>query len=165
LAAAALGSGVRAGAGDPGDEIEGPADAMLVPAPAAYLVPDTPVAPEVGTVNIPEYNFPEQFSEFSFHTSLTKHEVIAATVKIVNECNKVLKSAMFNTYFAKSQRLEDFEQSQKQATAQVVATIKEQWVNSVKGAILKSFKNVGKVGPRCRLSIIGYPVHTRRLGA
>jgi hypothetical protein len=44
-------------------------------------------------------------------------------VKIVSECNKLLKSGhgMFNTYFSKSQRLEDFEQSQKQAIAQARA--------------------------------------------
>jgi hypothetical protein len=44
---------------------------MLVPSPAAYDVPEATPAPDVGTVNIPEYDFPEQFSEFSFHTSLT----------------------------------------------------------------------------------------------
>ena len=126
-------------------DMDGPADAMLVPSPATYDVPVATSAPEVGTVNIPEYDFPEQFSEFSFHTALTKSEAISATVKIVEECNKLLKQAnLFNVYFSKSQRLEDFEQSQKQAIAGAVNQIKEVWVNAIKGTLLKSFKDVGK---------------------
>jgi hypothetical protein len=52
---------------------------MLLPSPAAYDVPELAAAPDVGTVSIPEYDFPEQFSEFSFHTSLTKSEAGAYT--------------------------------------------------------------------------------------
>jgi dynein heavy chain len=74
----------------------------------------------------------------------TKSEAIAATVKIVGECNKLMKQHLFNVYFSKSQRLEDFEQSQKQAIAGAVNTIKEGWVNAIKSAILSSFKHVGK---------------------
>ena len=35
------------------------------------------------------------------------------------ECNKVLKMNLFTTYFTKSVRLEDFEQTQMQASDQV----------------------------------------------
>ena len=127
------------------DGIEGPADAMLVASPAAYEAPSPAAVPDVATVSVPEYDFPEQFSEFSFHTSLTKGEVVTATVKIVGECNKLLKqNSLFNVFFSKSQRLEDFEGSQNQAIAGVMSYIKDSWVTNIKLAIMQSLKNVGK---------------------
>lgn len=46
-------------------------------------------APPKGVVAIAEYDFPQQFSEFSFRTLLTKGEVIGALTRIRVECAKV----------------------------------------------------------------------------
>ncbi|KAK3247674.1 hypothetical protein CYMTET_42830 [Cymbomonas tetramitiformis] len=100
--------------------------------------------PTCGTVTVPIYDFAEQFSEFSFYTCLTKSEVITATVKVRHECNKVAKMNLFNTYFTKSVRLEDFEQAQTQASDQVAGYLKESWVVTLKNAITNTFKDTGK---------------------
>lgn len=54
---------------------------MLVQAEDFPLPPKPPV-PEAATVAVPEYDFAEQFSEFSFYTCLTKSEVIVASTKV-----------------------------------------------------------------------------------
>jgi hypothetical protein len=46
-------------------------------------------------------------------------EVIGALTRIRVECAKVLKMSLFNTYYTKSSRLDEFEQSQSQNTDQV----------------------------------------------
>jgi hypothetical protein len=55
--------------------------------------------------------------------SFTPHpvqvEVIGALTRIRVECAKVLKMSLFNTYYTKSSRLDEFEQSQSQNTDQV----------------------------------------------
>lgn len=72
-----------------------------------------------GQINIASYDFFNQFSEFSFRTLLTKQEVVSATVKVRVECQKVLKMQLFNTHFAKSMKVDEFEQSQLQTGDQV----------------------------------------------
>ncbi len=49
--------------------------------------------PLKGAVSLPTYDYPQQFSEFSFRTLLTKAEVISALVKIRVECAKVSTQA------------------------------------------------------------------------
>ena len=66
-----------------------------------------------------EYDFTQQFSDFSFRTLLTKAEVISALMRVRVECAKALEKNLFNTYFTKSLRLEEFEQGQNQTTDQV----------------------------------------------
>ncbi len=76
-----------------------------------------------GCVPVAEYDFAQQFSDFSFRTLLTKPEVISALMRVRVECAKALKMSMFNTYFTKSLRLEEFEQGQMQTTDQVHACL------------------------------------------
>lgn len=72
-------------------------------------------------IDLPRYEFLNQFSEFSFRTLLTKQEVVTAITKVRLECQKVLKMHMFNMHFAKSMKLDEFEQSQLQAGDQVTS--------------------------------------------
>jgi dynein heavy chain len=106
-------------------------------------LPEPPRAPDFGTVAIPAHNFPEQFSEFAFHSFLTKSEVIGALVKVRAECNRVEGLALFNTFFGKSVRLDEFDQLQGQANAQVVNGLKEGWIATLKNAIRNSLREVG----------------------
>ena len=99
---------------------------------------------EYGCISIPPFDFAEQFSEFSFHSLLTKPEVILTSIKIRTECMKVLKMNLFNVYISKSSRLEEFEQAQMQASDQVANYLKETWVITLKNSIKNSFKDVGK---------------------
>jgi len=117
---------------------------MLVPLAEQFPQPQPKEVPESGTVRLPAYDYPEQFSEFSFHSFLTKPEVITACVKVKTECNKVLKMSLFNTHYTKSSRLEEFEQSQLQASDQVVSHLKDVWVMTLKNGIKSTFKDVGK---------------------
>jgi hypothetical protein len=66
--------------------------------------------PDHGTLPISGYDYPEQFSEFSFRTLMTKAEVISALIKIKVESSKVLKMSLFNLNYTKSCRLDEFEQ-------------------------------------------------------
>lgn len=70
-------------------------------------------------IDLPQYEFLNHFSEFSFRTLLTKQEVVVAITKVRLECQKVLKMNMFNMHFAKSMKLDEFEQNQLQAGDQV----------------------------------------------
>eukprot|EP00983_Pelagomonas_calceolata_P040048 1137442-Pelagomonas_calceolata.AAC.3 len=72
-----------------------------------------------GCMPVAEYDFAQQFSDFSFRTLLTKSEVISALTRVRVECAKALKMSLFNTHFTKSLRLEEFEQGQMQTTDQV----------------------------------------------
>jgi len=119
------------------------AQKMLVEA-ENFPLPEAKVVPDSGCVTVPAYDFAEQFSEFSFYTCLTKSEVITATVKVRTECNKVIKMNLFNLHFNKSVRLEDFEQSQTQASDQANGYLKESWVVTLKNAITNTFKDSGK---------------------
>jgi len=63
-----------------------------------------------------------KFVQFSKKSLLTKAEVIDAMVKVRAECNKVAQMSLFHTQIMKSMRLEEFEQAQSQASAQVTAS-------------------------------------------
>ncbi len=47
--------------------------------------------PEIGVLRIPQHDFAQDFSDFSFQSHLTKLEVITAIQKIMTENQKVLK--------------------------------------------------------------------------
>jgi hypothetical protein len=121
-------------------------------------------APQTATVAVPEYDFPEQFGEFSFRTMLTKPEVISALNKIRVECNKVLKMSFLAMHYTKSSRLEELEQAQAQASDQVGNYLKDTWTTTLKAIIKTSFKDVGEptrrrcagarvLGGPCRLGL------------
>eukprot|EP00163_Fabomonas_tropica_P031149 TRINITY_DN730_c1_g1_i7.p1 TRINITY_DN730_c1_g1~~TRINITY_DN730_c1_g1_i7.p1 ORF type:complete len:4213 (+),score=1156.03 TRINITY_DN730_c1_g1_i7:1002-12641(+) len=121
-----------------------PNQADLFDSLALPPLPEDEDVPEFGTVRIPDHNFPEQFSEFTFHSFLTKPEVINAIVKVRGECNRIQSLNLFNTFFTKSVRMDEFEQMQYQANHQVVNNLKESWVTTLKNAIKNSLRAVGK---------------------
>ena len=70
------------------------------------------------------YNFEEKYHNFSFKSLLTMSEVFSAISRVKGECNKVASMSLFQVPITKSMRLEEFEQAQSQATAQVRFPIK-----------------------------------------
>ncbi|GLI62391.1 hypothetical protein VaNZ11_005010 [Volvox africanus] len=101
--------------------------------------------PDKGTVPLDGMmDFPQQFSEFSFKTLLTKLEVINAITKIKVECAKVAKMCLFNTHYTKSARLEELEQGQLAALDSSGNYLKDTWCVALRNAIRNSFKDVGK---------------------
>ncbi|GLC56009.1 hypothetical protein PLESTB_001054700 [Pleodorina starrii] len=125
-------------------------------APSAAVAPLIPIAedfprdpprpvPDKGTVPLDgSMDFPQQFSEFSFKTLLTKPEVITAISKIKVECAKVAKMCLFNTHYTKSARLEELEQGQLAALDSAGNYLKDTWCVALRNAIRNSFKDVGK---------------------
>ena len=119
-------------------------DSAIIKIEEEFLFPPKQLAPESGTVPLPPYDFPEQFSQFSFHSFLTKPEVITAIVKVKSEGFKIQKMNIFNVHYTKSSKLQEFEQAQGQATDQVANQVKETWILTLKNLIRSSFKDVGK---------------------
>jgi len=60
-----------------------------------------------------------KFEQFAKRSLLTKQEVIDAWIKVKTECNKVAQMSLFHLAMTKSMRLEEFEQTQSQTSAQV----------------------------------------------
>ncbi|KAG1679690.1 hypothetical protein FOA52_006209 [Chlamydomonas sp. UWO 241] len=88
--------------------------APLVALPEVFPADARRPAPSHGTVQLPSYDFPQTFSEFSFRSLNTKGEVIGALGKVKAECTKVSKMSLFATNHTKSLRLDEFEQGQVQ---------------------------------------------------
>lgn len=70
-------------------------------------------------MDVPEFPFDEQYDSFAFNSLLTREEAISAIGKVGTECNKVAGMSLFHIPTAKHMRLEEFEQTQAQATSQV----------------------------------------------
>ncbi len=68
---------------------------------------------------MPDYPFDEQYDNFAFNSLLTREEAISAVGKVRTECNKVAAMSLFHIPTAKHMKIEEFEQSQSQATSQV----------------------------------------------
>ncbi len=71
------------------------------------------------SVDVPEYPFDEQYDSFAFNSLLTRQESIQAIGLVGTECNKVAAMSLFHIPTAKHMRLEEFEQTQSQATSHV----------------------------------------------
>lgn len=69
--------------------------------------------------DVPEYPFDEHFRQFAFNTLLSRVEVGLAISRVRGECNKLGSTSLYHIPTSKSLRLEEFEQTQSQATAQV----------------------------------------------
>lgn len=69
--------------------------------------------------DVPSCPFDEKFDQFSFLSLLTRAEVIHAMAKVRAECNRVAAMCLFQIPITKSMRLEEFEQTQSQASSQV----------------------------------------------
>jgi len=60
--------------------------------------PPDKIIPFHGMFKIPQHDFPEQFSNFCFHSLYIKEEVIESMTKIKEECNKVINElSIYNT--------------------------------------------------------------------
>lgn len=70
-------------------------------------------------VDITEYPFDSQYDDFTFNSLLTREESISAIGMVRSECNKVVIMSLFHIPTTKPMRLEEFEQTQAQATSQV----------------------------------------------
>lgn len=114
---------------------------------AFVTVPPTQdeVVPERGCYNdVPEYPFDEQYDSFAFNSLLTREEAIMAIGKVGTECNKVSGMSLFHIPTAKHLKIEEFEQTQSQATSQVSLFLKDTWINTLRAAIRTSLRDVGK---------------------
>ncbi|XP_052086994.1 dynein axonemal heavy chain 1-like isoform X4 [Mytilus californianus] len=103
------------------------------------------VVPVKGCVlDVPEYPYDQNYDQFAFHSLLTRKESIEATGKVRTECNKVCGMSLFHIPTTKPMRLEEFEQTQSQATSQVSLFLKDSWITVLRTHIRTSLRDVGK---------------------
>jgi dynein heavy chain, axonemal len=74
------------------------------------------LTPYRATVEIPKFDFDKKFDEFAFHSLLTRAEAIQAVCKTQYECMEVRNKSLFQVPLTKHMRIEEFEQTQAQAT-------------------------------------------------
>ena len=70
-------------------------------------------------LDVPEYPFDDQYDSFAFNSLLTREESIQGIGKVRTECNKVAAMSLFHIPTTKHMKIEEFEQTQSQATSQV----------------------------------------------
>ncbi|XP_069792874.1 dynein axonemal heavy chain 1 isoform X2 [Narcine bancroftii] len=99
--------------------------------------------PSKGLVQLPDYSFHQKRKAFSFNT-LLKPEVIVALCKVRAECNKVAAMSLFFVTLIKSVRIEEFEQIQSQAHAQIQLFLSDSWINTLKKVLRSSLWDVRK---------------------
>lgn len=80
-----------------------------------------------GTISIPGYEIEEKENEFYVTSCLTRPEVILATVKVRDECSKILNLTILQTQYSKSLRIEEFEQMQASTIDAGATYLKERW--------------------------------------
>ncbi|XP_070580015.1 dynein axonemal heavy chain 1-like isoform X2 [Ptychodera flava] len=103
------------------------------------------VVPERGYyIDVPDYPFDEIYDSFAFNSLLTREEAIVAMMKVRTECNKVSGMSLFHVPMTKYLRLEEFEQTQSQASSQVQLFLKDSWISTLRAAIRTSLRDVGK---------------------
>ncbi|GCB64000.1 hypothetical protein scyTo_0013272, partial [Scyliorhinus torazame] len=100
--------------------------------------------PSKGRIQLPDYPFSRNRKAFSFNTLLTKPEVIVALCKVRAECNKVATMSLFFVTLIKGVRLEEFEQMQSQAHAQIQLFLSDSWINTLKKVLRASLWDVRK---------------------
>ncbi|XP_067855101.1 dynein axonemal heavy chain 1 [Heptranchias perlo] len=100
--------------------------------------------PSKGLVQLPDYPFYQNRKAFSFNTLLTKPEVIRALCKVRAECNKVAAMSLFFVTQIKAVRLEEFDQIQSQAHAQIQLFLSDSWINTLKKVLRASLWDVRK---------------------
>ncbi|PVD29059.1 hypothetical protein C0Q70_11656 [Pomacea canaliculata] len=115
---------------------------------AFVTIPETPIKaiPEKGCcMDVPEYPFDEQYDNFAFNSLLTLQESIQAMGKVRTECNRVSHNmSLYHIPTAKPMRLEEFEQTQSQATSQTSMYLKDSWISSLRVSIRTCLRDVGK---------------------
>ncbi|PAA45958.1 hypothetical protein BOX15_Mlig009546g7, partial [Macrostomum lignano] len=100
--------------------------------------------PQRGCVDVPEYNFDEAYSLFAFHSLLTRQESINAIGWVRSECNEVAAKSLFQVPLAKHMRLEEFEQTQQQATQHVALYLRDTFKENLRRHIRTSLRDSGK---------------------
>ncbi|XP_067907506.1 dynein axonemal heavy chain 1 [Heterodontus francisci] len=100
--------------------------------------------PSKGRIQLPDYPFSQNRKAFCFNTLLTKPEVITALCKVRAECNKVAAMSLFFVTLIKGVRLEEFEQMQSQAHAQIQLFLSDSWINILKKVLRSSLWDVRK---------------------
>eukprot|EP00937_MAST-01D_sp_MAST-1D-sp2_P005910 g5910.t1 len=117
---------------------------MLQGIVAASAAAPPPPPPRTGTLQIPEHNFAESFSNVCFYSLLTKPEVIRAMKGLRWECNKVLDMRLFKTTIVKAVTYSEFEQTQEQATNNCSKYLRETWCGNVKNTLEHELRDSGK---------------------
>ena len=100
-------------------------------------------APEFGMVQIPEHDFPEQFSNFCFNSLFIKEAVISSLDRIKEQCLITTEKEIFNVNFTKTMRLEEFRQIESGAISQVALYLNA-WKDNIQNIIQNKFQDVGK---------------------
>ncbi|XP_073388043.1 uncharacterized protein [Physcomitrium patens] len=103
-----------------------------------------PRVPRNGTISIPGYEIEEKENEFYVTSCLTRPEVILATVKVRDECSKILNLTILQTQYSKSLRIEEFEQMQASTIDAGATYLKESWISTLKNVFRVTFKKIDK---------------------
>ncbi len=69
--------------------------------------------------DVPSFAYEKVKKKFQFLSILTSEEVINSMVRIKEECNRVSDMSLFHTGSGKPLKLEEFDQTQGQASMQV----------------------------------------------
>ncbi|KAH8098241.1 dynein light chain binding protein [Aureococcus anophagefferens] len=97
-----------------------------------------------GTIALPPgYDFGVAYKEFRFHSCLTRPEIIKIVVNVKQECLKVMALSFFN-FLTKSVRVEEFANTQHEATQAVAGRLRESWPSNVCGHVRQQLKDVKK---------------------
>ena len=105
---------------------------------ATFYLPSGPHADEV------KIDFASKFDAFTFESILTRHEAIAAIMKVRAECNEVSGKSLFHIPILKQMKVEEFIQTQSQTTSTVSMFLKDQWKSSLTNEIRAALRDVGR---------------------
>jgi dynein axonemal heavy chain len=101
--------------------------------------------PHIGVVSdVPLHDFPRKFSDFCFHSFLTRPEAIAALEHVGSECLRVSQMQLFNTTITKCFKIDEFDQLQKSSIAQLHHQLKDNWTSVLRQSIHDHLQDVGK---------------------
>jgi dynein heavy chain, axonemal len=119
--------------------------------PALSGAASRPPAPDSAVVPVPAHDITESFAHFSFHSHLTRAEIIELLVLTQTEnLDKVLRAATSGSAFlatspvTRSQRVGEFETGQNAAATAYGNTLRDDWVPSIKRHIRACLGSIGK---------------------
>jgi len=120
-------------------------------APANHIIKSVQLPPpaEVAgsrllAIDMPAHDWAQQYCLFNFNSFLTKAELIAVTVKVKAECQKILKQRVFSPNPSKTLKPDEFEHSQLQTIGACAQSLKDGWLTALKNGIRNGLKDVGK---------------------
>nr|KAG5711096.1 hypothetical protein BaRGS_004740 [Batillaria attramentaria] len=108
--------------------------------------PEKPVPQSARYHEVPEYSFENLRARMMFRYTLTPHaETVCTMVRIRHECNRVaFNMSLFVLPTPKPMKIEDFEQSQLNASTQASLFLRDSWIQSIRTHIKSSMLMVGK---------------------